>query len=55
LLKQAKEDTINFSILYVRKTPNRRMSPTTERNIAKELKRKKELIENKNTPIKYYN
>jgi len=55
LVKQVKEDPENFSILYTRKTPTRRISPATERNIVKELKKEKELIENKNTPIKYYN
>ena len=55
LVKQVKEDPENFSILYTRKTPTRRISPVTERNIVKELKKEKELIENKNIPIKHYN
>jgi len=38
---------------YVQET--HRISPATERNIVKELKKEKELIENKNTPIKQYN
>jgi hypothetical protein len=55
LVKQVKENPEKFSILYARKTPTRKISPATERNIVKELKKEKELIENKNTPIKYYN
>lgn len=51
LVKQVKKDPENFSILYARKTPTRKISPATERNIVKELKKEKELIENKNTPI----
>ncbi|MFW5788099.1 MAG: hypothetical protein ACOCV3_07510, partial [Halanaerobiales bacterium] len=55
LVKQVKEDPEKFSISYARKTPARKISPATEKNIVKELKKEKELIENKNTPIKYYN
>jgi len=55
LVKQLKEDPENFSILYARRTPTRRISPDTERTIVKELKKEKELIENKDTPIKHYN
>jgi len=53
LVKQVKEDPENFSILYARKTPTRRISLATGRNIVKELKKEKELI--KNTPINHYN
>jgi len=55
LVKQVKEDPEKFSILYARKTPTRRISPATERNIVKELKKEKNLIENKDTPITCYN
>jgi hypothetical protein len=55
LVKQVMEDPVNFSILYARKAPTRRISPATEKNIVKELKKEKELIEYKNIPIKYYN
>jgi len=55
LVKQVKENPEKFSILYTRKTPTRKISPDTEKNIIRELKKEKELIENKNTPIKYYN
>jgi len=55
LVKQVKENPKTFSLLYTRKTPTRKISPATERNIVKELKKEKELIENKNTPIKHYN
>ena len=50
LVKQVKEDPKNFSILYARKTPTRKISPATERNIVKELKKERELIESEAPP-----
>lgn len=55
LVKQVKEEPEKFSISYARKTPTRRISRATERNIVKELKKEKDLIENKDTPITCYN
>jgi hypothetical protein len=55
LVKQVKNDPEKFSIAYARKTPTRRISLDTERKITKELNKEKQLIENKNTPIKHYN
>jgi hypothetical protein len=42
LVKQRKEDPEKFSILYARKTPTRRISPDTEKNMIRELKKEKE-------------
>lgn len=55
LVKQLKEDPENFSIPYSRKIPTRKISKDIEKNIVKELKMEKDLIENKDIPIKYYN
>ena len=55
LVKQLKEDTENFSISYSRKVPTRKISKDIEKNIVKELKLEKDLIENKDIAIKYYN
>jgi len=54
-VKELKNDPENFSIQYYRNTPNRKISKNIERNIAKELKIEKDLIKNKEIPIKYYN
>jgi hypothetical protein len=40
----------NFSIQYDRRTINRKMNPDIEKNIIKELKMEKDLIENKDIP-----
>jgi len=55
LLNRYKKDPDNFSIQYNRKTINRKIDPDIERNIVKELKIEKDLIRNKDIPIKYYN
>jgi len=55
LVKRVKENPKNFSISYSRSSSTRKISPDTERNMVKELKKEKVLIENKNTPITYYN
>jgi hypothetical protein len=55
LVKQLKEDPENFSISYSRKIPTRKISKDIEKNIVKELKIEKDLIENKDIPIRYYN
>lgn len=55
LLKGLKDDPENFSIQYSRNTSTRKISKDIERNIVKELKIEKDLIENKDIPIKYYN
>jgi len=55
LVKQFKADPENFSIMYSRKIPTRKISKDIEKNIIKELKIEKDLIKAKDVPIKYYN
>jgi len=54
LLNKLREDPTRFSIKYTRETPNR-ISQAVEHNILKELKIDKELIENKDVPLRRYN
>jgi len=54
LLNNFREDPTRFSIQYTRETPNR-ISQDIEHNIFKELKIDKELIENKDVPLRRYN
>jgi len=55
LLARYKKDPDNFSIQYNRKTINRKIDQAIETNIIKELKMEKDLIKNKDIPIKWYN
>ena len=55
LVKRLKDDPENFSISYSRRIPTRKMDPDIEKNIVKELKIEKDLIQNKDIPIKWYN
>ena len=55
LLTRYQKDPDNFSIQYNRKTINRKIDPDIEKNIIKELKIEKDLIKNKEVPIKCYN
>ena len=55
LLKKYKEDSQHFSIDYRRTTPTRRISPSIEHNIIKELTIEKAIIQNKEIPLKTYN
>ena len=55
LLARYKKDPDNFSIQYNRKTINRKIDQAIETNIIKELKMEKDLIKNKDIPIKCYN
>jgi hypothetical protein len=54
LINQYREDPQHFSIQYQRTTPPR-ISPEVEQNIFKELTIEKEIIQNKQTPLKSYN
>ena len=55
LLAKYRKDPDSFSIQYERKTINRKIDPDIEKNILKELKIEKDLIKNKDIPIKWYN
>jgi len=47
LVKQLKNDPENFSILYSRRIPTRKISKDIEKNIVKELKIEEDLIKAK--------
>jgi len=55
LLAKYRKDPDNFSIQYKRNISNYRINPEIEANIIQELEMKKDLIKNKEVPIKYYN
>ncbi|MFA6622398.1 MAG: hypothetical protein WCV43_08595, partial [Candidatus Caldatribacteriota bacterium] len=55
LVKEFKNDPEGFSICYSRNKPTRKISKDLEKNIIKELRMEKSLIENPNTPVKHYN
>ncbi|MEA3454283.1 MAG: hypothetical protein U9R12_05055 [Candidatus Caldatribacteriota bacterium] len=55
LLAKYRTDPDSFSIQYERKTINRKIGPDIEKNIVKALEIEKDLIENKEIPIRYYN
>jgi len=47
LIKQLKDNPENFSILYSRRIPTRKISKDIEKNIVKELKIEEDLIKAK--------
>lgn len=55
LIKSYKENPFEFTIQYKRDTSTRRIAQSIENNIIKELETEKELIEDKNVPLKSYN
>jgi len=55
LLAQYRKDPDNFSIQYQRKSTNRKIDPEIEKNILKELELERDLIKNKDIPIRWYN
>lgn len=55
LIKQYRENPKGFSIQYHRKTKTRAISQSIEENIIKELSIEKELIEDRDVPLKSYN
>jgi len=55
LLKQYKENPMEFTIQYQRTTPPRIISPEIEQNILKELAIEKKIIQNKEVPLTSYN
>jgi len=55
LLKQYKECSNKFSIQYGRKAKTRKISQSIEHNIIKELRIEKDMIQDKDIPLRYYN
>jgi hypothetical protein len=55
LVKEYRENPKAFSIQYIRSIKTRKIPQSAERNIIKELKIEKKLIQDKNVPLKYYN
>lgn len=55
IAKQYKENPDGFSIQYTRKTKTRGIPQSTEENIIKELRIEKQLIEDKEVPLRSYN
>ena len=55
LLKSYKQDPNSFSIEYKRRKPTRKIPPYAEELIIKLLKKEKQIIENKNNPVRTYN
>jgi hypothetical protein len=55
LVKQYRKDPVAFSLRYKRKSKTRSIPQAVEKNIIKELKIDKQLIEDKRVPLKRYN
>jgi len=55
LIKRYRENPDTFSIQYTRKSKTRRIPKSTEKNIIRELRIEKKLIQDKNVPLKSYN
>ncbi len=55
LLKEYRSDPSQFSISYKRKTVTRKICPEIEKNILRQLRWEKRLIENPDIPIRSYN
>ncbi len=55
LLKEYRNNPNEFSIRYKRKSTTRRISEEVEKNIISELEKEKNLIEDKEIPIRFYN
>jgi hypothetical protein len=55
LIKEYRKDPNKFSIQYTRKTKTRKISESIEHNIIKELRIEKDMIENIEIPLRYYN
>jgi len=55
LVERYREDPDGFSIQYIRRVKVRRIHRSVEENIIKELKTEKQLVENKEVPLRRYN
>ena len=55
LLKAYRSDPDTFSIQYGRKTKTRKIAESIEHKIIKELKIEKDMIQDKDIPLRYYN
>lgn len=55
LLERYRQDPNKFSIRYSRTLKTRSIDPAIEKNVLKELKETKKLIDHKAVPVKYYN
>ena len=55
VLKNYRENPDTFTIAYERKKATRRIDETAERLLRQELEKEKQLIDNKDTPVKTYN
>jgi len=55
LLKRYKKNPQHFTVQYQRTTPSRSISPEIEQNILNELAIEKEIIQNKEVPLRSYN
>ena len=55
LVKKYRENPETFSIQYTRSTKTRKIPQSAERNILRELKVEKKLIQDKNVPLRSYN
>ena len=55
LIKEYRKNPKEFSIQYTRKTKTRKISESIEHNIIKELRIEKDMIENIEIPLRYYN
>ena len=55
LIKEYRKNPKEFSIQYTRKTKTRKISQSIEHNIIKELKIEKDMIQDKDIPLRYYN
>lgn len=55
LLREYRNDSSQFSIVYKRRGNTRKISPEIEKNILRQLRLEKQLIENPNIPLQTYN
>jgi len=55
LVKAYRKDPDKFSIQYTRKSKSRKIAESIEHNMIKELQIEKDMIQNKDIPLRYYN